>query len=133
MDYHTFIVDLIEGFFKLFRIPNKDSKPTHFVSRTSKPLTASRLRSLSPVYGSQVKKNICQNISIIASATILLVKYGQFQLSLEQMGVVGFESRHVEGFFHRSSYSIDNHLRVFNTIYNCIYQCHFSIKFFQLC
>ena len=56
MDYHTFMVDLIEGFFKLFRIPNKDSKPTHLVSRTSKPLTASRLRSLSPVYGSQVKK-----------------------------------------------------------------------------
>lgn len=37
-----------------FRIPNKDSKPTHLVNRTSKPLTASRLRSLSPVYGSQV-------------------------------------------------------------------------------
>lgn len=35
-------------------IPSKDSKPVHLVSRTSKPISASRLRSLSPVYGSQV-------------------------------------------------------------------------------
>ncbi|XP_066927653.1 ubiquitin carboxyl-terminal hydrolase 8-like [Clytia hemisphaerica] len=34
-------------------IPSSNTKPTHLIDRASKPISASRLRNLSPVYGSQ--------------------------------------------------------------------------------